>query len=108
MSRFETDRANREAAWTLFNTRLAQVKADLAARGIGGRIAAKTKQDAIAVAGDAVAIVRDNKGIVAAALVAVLGWAFRAPLLGLVAGLAAKRRGTDANGMAATTEEDGQ
>ncbi len=81
MSGFETDRANRKAAWSLFENRLAQVKDDLAARSIGGRIAAKAKDDALAVADEAVAVAKDNKGLVAATIAALLAWFFRGPLL---------------------------
>lgn len=84
MSGFETDRANRKAAWNLFEGRLAQVKQDLAARSIKGRIAAKAKEDALAYADEAVAVAKDNKGLVAATVVALLGWFFRGPLLDLV------------------------
>lgn len=84
MSGFETDRANRTAAWALFEGRLAQVKADLAARGIKARIVAKAKDDALAVADEAIAVAKDNKGLVAASVGALLAWAFRAPLLDLL------------------------
>lgn len=84
MSGFETDRANRRAAWAMFEGRLAQVKADLAGRSIKERIAAKAKDDALAVADEAIAVAKDNKGLVAAAIAAVLAWVLRAPLLSLV------------------------
>lgn len=84
MSGFETDRANRKAAWSLFEGRLAQVKEDLAARGIKGRIVAKAKEDALAVADEAVAVAKDNKGLVAATIAALLAWMFREPLLDLL------------------------
>ena len=84
MSGFETDRANRTAAWSLFEGRLAQVKEDLAARGIKQRIAAKAKDDALAYADEAVAVAKDNKGLVLVTMAALLGWFFRGPLLDLV------------------------
>lgn len=83
MSGFETDRANRKAAWSLFEGRLAQVKADLAARGIKDRIAGKAKDDALAIADEALAVAKDNKGLVAATIAALLAWAFRGPLVAL-------------------------
>lgn len=85
MTGFEADRANRKAARVLFDRRLAQVKQDLAARGIGGRIAAKAKGDALAVADEALALAKDNKGLIAASLAALAAWAFRKPLIGLIA-----------------------
>ena len=84
MSSFEADRANRKAARTLFEGRFAQVKEDLAARGVRDRIVAKTKDDALAVADEAVAVAKDNKGLIAATLAALLAWVFREPLLGLL------------------------
>jgi len=84
MNGFETDRANRNAAWALFEGRLAQVKADLKARSIKGRIVAKAKDDALAVADEAVAVAKDNKGLVAATAVALIAWVFRGPLLELI------------------------
>lgn len=85
MSGFETDRANRKAAWALFEGRLSQVKADLSARSIKGRMIDKAKGDALAIADEAVAVAKDNKGLVAAALAAIAAWLLRAPLLELLA-----------------------
>lgn len=87
MSEFAADRANRKAARTLFDARLAQVKADLAARGIGGRVVAKVKDDAVGLVDEGLAVAKDNKGLVAATVAAVLAWIFRAPLIGFVTGL---------------------
>lgn len=85
MSSIETDRANRKAARTLFDTRLEQVKADLAARSIGGRVADKAKGDALALVDETVAVAKNSKGLIAATIAALVAWAFRAPLLGWVA-----------------------
>ncbi|MEY4239902.1 MAG: hypothetical protein RL339_2503 [Pseudomonadota bacterium] len=85
MSGLEADRANRKAAWALFEGRLTQVKEDLAARSIGGRIADKAKGDALAVVDEAVAVAKDNKGLIAATIAALLAWTFRAPLLEMIA-----------------------
>jgi len=70
VSGFETDRANRKAAWCLFEGRLAQAKADLA-------------DDALAIADEALVVAKDNKGLVAATIAALLAWAFRGPLIAL-------------------------
>ncbi len=85
MSGFETDRANRKAAWSLFEGRLTQVKHDLAARGIKDRIAGKAKDDALAIADEALAVAKDNKGLIAATVAALLAWFFRGPLIDMVA-----------------------
>ncbi len=81
MSGFESDRANRKAARALFEGRLSQVKADLAARSIKGRMIDKAKGDALAIADEAVAVAKDNKGLVAATVAALVAWMFREPLL---------------------------
>ena len=81
MSSFEADRANRKAAWALFQSRVKQVQDDLAARSIGGRVADKVTEDALDLVDEAVAVAKDNKGLIAAAVAALLAWAFRAPLL---------------------------
>lgn len=90
MSGFEADRANRRAAWTLFEGRMTQVKEDLAARSLGGRIADKAKGDAMAMVDEAVAVAKDNKGLIAATIAALLAWTFRVHLLEM---FAAKRSG---------------
>lgn len=75
------DRALRNSARGLFDGRLEQVKADLAARGIGGRIADKASGEVKATVDEAKAIAAESKGIIAGT-VAVLGlWFFRKPLL---------------------------
>ena len=84
MSGFEADRANRKAARALFEGRFAQVKDDLAARGVRDRIVAKAKDDALSVADEALAVAMDNKGLIAATVASLLAWAFRAPLLNLL------------------------
>jgi hypothetical protein len=85
MSELETrlaeDRDNRTAARALFDRGLAQVRADLAARGVGGRIADKTAADAQAVATEALAVARESKGIIAATVTALGLWLLRKPLL---------------------------
>jgi hypothetical protein len=85
MSGIETDRANRKAARALFDTRLEQVKSDLAARSIGGRVADKAKDDAMALVDETVAVAKNSKGLIAATIAALLAWTFRAPLLSWIA-----------------------
>lgn len=91
MTRAETqlaaDRANRQAARALFDSRLAQVKADLAARSVGGRIADKALDETRTALGEAGAIARESKGVIAATVGALLLWAFRGPLLDALLGL---------------------
>lgn len=78
--RFIDDRTTRNAARSLFDTRLAQIKGDLAARGIGGRLADKAKADALALAQESLAVAKESKGIIAATAGALLLWAFRNPI----------------------------
>lgn len=108
MSGFETDRANRKAAWALFEGRLGRVKADLAARSIKGRMIDKAKGDALAMADEAMAVAKDNKGLIAATLAGLLAWAFRAPLLDLVTKAQAAARKQPDDDFADTTEEQAQ
>ena len=75
------DRETRRAARSAFDARLAQVRADLAERSIGGRIADKAKGDATAIAQEALAVVKDSKGIVAATAGALALWFLRAPII---------------------------
>lgn len=79
-SRLATDRAARNAARAVVDANLAQVKADLAARSIGGRVADKAKGDALDFAGQAVNVARESKGIIAAAIGALALWTLRGPL----------------------------
>ena len=83
-SQLAADRANRQAARALFDGRLAQVKADLAARSVGGRIADKALDETRTALGEAAAIARESKGVIATTLGALLLWAFRTPLLDAV------------------------
>ena len=78
------DRANRSAARGVFDANLAQVKGDLAARSVGGRIADQAVAETRAALTESVAIARESKSIIAATIGALLLWAFRAPLVDAV------------------------
>jgi hypothetical protein len=80
-------RTLRGSARGLFDTRLAQVKADLAARSIAGRVKAKAKDEAFKALDTGLDVAKESKGIVAATAGVLLAWAFRAPLLKAVGGL---------------------
>lgn len=75
--RLAEDRAIRNAARAVHDANLAQVKADLAARGVGGRIVAKAKGDALELAGEALSVARESKGIIAGTLGALTLWFLR-------------------------------
>ena len=85
-SQLATDGANRQAARAMFDARLSQVRADLEARSVGGRIADKALDETRTALGEAAAIARESKGVIAATLGALLLWAFRGPLLDAVLG----------------------
>ena len=90
------DRANRNAARSLFDTRLASVKGDLAARSIGGRIADKAKSDAASAARQGLAVAKESKGIIAGTLGALALWAFRKKLAAAAETMLARLHGTAA------------
>ena len=96
--RLAKDRTTREAALTAFNANLAQVRTDLEARGIGGRIADQASMEVRAGIDEALAIADDNKGIVAATIAALALWFLRIPLIaGLRSLLADGKTGDDSN-----------
>lgn len=82
-SRLAADRANRKAARGLFDSRIAQVKADLAARGVPGRIKAKATDEVVKGIEQSVTIAKESKGIIAGTAAALALWLFREPLLAL-------------------------
>lgn len=81
VEQFRADRDTRQAARAVFDAGVNQVKDDLAARGIGGRIADKAQGEALAALDEAVAVAKDSKGIIAGTVAALALWTFRAPLL---------------------------
>lgn len=81
------DRATRDAARATFDVRLAQIRQDLDARGVGGRIADKLGHDALDAFDEAVEIANQNRGIVAGTIAAVMIWLFRSPIIAWVEGL---------------------
>ena len=76
----QTDLANRRDARALFGTALAQVKTDLAARGIGGRIKDTITGEAAQTADTAIDVARANKGVIAGTIGALALWTLRNPL----------------------------
>ena len=82
-TRLAADRANRNAARKLVDGHIEQVKADLAARSVGGRVVAKVKGDALDLADQALAVAKDSKGIIAGAIGALALWTFRDRVIGL-------------------------
>ncbi|GGZ95020.1 hypothetical protein [Novosphingobium arvoryzae] len=75
--RLAADRANRNAARQLVDGHVAQIKADLAARSVGGRVVDKVTGDALDLADQALTVAKNSKGIIAGAIGALALWTFR-------------------------------
>lgn len=74
------DREVRNAAKGTFDANLAQVRADLDARGVGGRIADTATGGVKQAAAQALEVADQNRGIVAGTLAALVLWFARKPL----------------------------
>lgn len=74
-------RSARNSARARFDANLEQVKSDFSARSVGSRITGKLQEEAKATAIYALDVVRDNKGIVAGTLAAIVLWLFRNPII---------------------------
>lgn len=81
LAELREDRALRNAAKASFDANAAQVRADLAARGVGGRIVDTATGKAKAAANEALDIANENRGVVAATLGALVLWFARRPIL---------------------------
>lgn len=75
------DKAVRNVARDVYEARLAQVKADLAARGVGGRIADEVVEKAKMTFDESVAVAQDNPGVVGGTIFALLLWLVKSPLI---------------------------
>jgi hypothetical protein len=85
--KLEADRAVRNSARETFDLRLAQVRQDLEARGVGGRIADKIGQDAREMFEEAVEVADHNRGVVAGTIAALAIWILRNPIVAWLEGL---------------------
>jgi hypothetical protein len=81
------DRALRDAALALFKADLRFIRNDLGRRGIGQRVADRLGDGAHELADDALEYASDNKGVVAAAVAAVVLWFARKPILNAIGDL---------------------
>lgn len=75
------DRRTRKAARAVFDAGLSQVKSDLGARSIPGRIADKARHEATEAVATGLEVASESKGIIAAVIGAIGLWTFRAPVL---------------------------
>jgi hypothetical protein len=80
LAALSADRAVRDAAHANFRASLEQVRADLAAKGVGGRIADEAERKAHAALDTGLEIAAEHKGVVAGTVAALLLWIFRTPL----------------------------
>ncbi len=106
--RLAEDRSNRTTARGLFDTRLAQVKADLAARPVPARIRAKAEDEAAKAIDKGIDIARESKTVVAATLGTLAIWAFRKPLMAMVRNRFGQGEVHDAADRAETNHEEEQ
>lgn len=75
-------RAERDVARRVFDTRYNAMKADMEERGIAGRIADETMEQAKDMFDEAVAVVQEHPGAVGGTLAALVLWFLRNPLIG--------------------------
>ena len=93
--RVEGARAKRDVARGAFDLRLAQVREDLDARGIGGRIADRIGQDAREAFDEAIEVANHNRGVVAGTIAALAIWLFRHHIIAWIEGLAGMANGAN-------------
>ena len=74
------DRRNRNAARKLVDGGVDQVKTDLAARGIGGRIKDNAIKEIEGAVATGIEVARENKAVVAGTFSLLLVWWLRGPL----------------------------
>lgn len=74
------DRHLRDAARALVVADLANLKADLSLRGIGGRAVDRVVEGANEVYSEAIEVAADNKGVLAAIIGALVLWFAREPI----------------------------
>lgn len=74
------DRQLRKSARQLVDGGVEQVKADFAARGIGGRLKDTVTKEADEAVATGIAVARENKAVVAGTFSLLLVWWLRGPL----------------------------
>lgn len=78
------EKARRDEARSRFENRLANVKGDLEAQGIGSRIAGKLGEDAKEALDQAIEIADENRGVVAGTIAGLLVWFMRNPIIAAI------------------------
>lgn len=77
------DRALRDAAKALLIADIANLRADLAGKGVGERIIDRIEDGAVDVFGEAVDLANSNRSVLAVLLGAILLWFARNPIIAL-------------------------
>lgn len=86
------DKALRDTSKKAFDTHLAQVKLDLEARGIAGRVADEVTGRAKIVFDEAVDVAQEHPGVVGGTIAALVVWILRNPIIGWLDELLGPRR----------------
>ncbi len=77
------DKALRDAALALVRADVDQLRADLAVRNLGSRLAGRVSEGASDMLDEAADLVDNNRGVLAALVAALLVWLARNPIMGL-------------------------
>lgn len=91
-SKFLADKAARDHAKTAFDANLAQVKLDLEARGVAGRVADEVAENAKMVFDEAADVAQEHPGVIGGTIAALMLWLLRNPIIGLLDDLIGSRR----------------
>ena len=86
-ARLAQARQARDKARAGFDARLGQVRRDLDARGLGGRIAGKIGEDARDAFDQALDVASESKGVIAGTVAALALWFLRHPIIAWAEGL---------------------
>ena len=79
--RLGEDRSVRNSARAVFDAGVAQVKGDLAARSVGGRVLDAAIGEVRGAVAEGLAVARESKGIAAGTIAALALWFLRGPIL---------------------------
>lgn len=91
-SQLSASKAARDAAKVSFDARLAQVRLDLEARGVAGRIADEVADRAMLVLDEAADVVEEHPTVIGGTIVALMLWILRNPIIGWLEVLLEPRR----------------
>jgi len=86
------DKALRDATRKALDTQVAQVKMDLQARGIAGRVADEIVDRSKLVFDEAVEVAEEHPGVIGGTIAALVLWVLRNPILGWLDELLGPRR----------------